>query len=253
MQVNKNDAQQALRGERGNQRHAAQGRRWAFYMSLIRRFCLVMVIAVTASCAGSRVVDLPVRGRVFIERQNSRVEPAPNVLVLAQRINVCDRGFISEGSTTGIDAYLIRSDSNGVFEIPPITFQRVCSRAILLSTAFLPNYKSQSGRVLLHYDPNKAKAGFTENDAFLIPSIVDENRARELSSDLYFAFSSYTVNGGMAKEIYLEMLPEIEMLAKQTSRWHADCYRIGSVAEEIDKRTNQITCKHYQYKSGALK
>jgi hypothetical protein len=217
-------------------------------MSFVGTLCqMVAIVATATGCAGGRVVDLPTRSRVLTEVQSSHFEPAPNVLVLAKRINVCERGFMSEGSTTGIDAYLVRSDSNGGFTIPPRTFRRVCSKVVLLSTAFVPGYRSVSGRVVLGYDPNKAKQGLSDGDAILIPSIVDENRARELSGDLYSVFSSNAVNGDMARQIYHTMLPEIERLAQQTSRWHADCYRIGDVAEQVDKQVNKTTCNHYGY------
>jgi hypothetical protein len=92
------------------------------------------VLPLLVGCDRSReLVELPTRGRVYVEREvgsQKRLEPASGVLILAERINVCERSSWSpgEGSTTGIDAYLVRSDADGRYQIPGRRTDNVCSR-----------------------------------------------------------------------------------------------------------------------------
>lgn len=224
---------------------------WGFHMSCFKPLTLTLLVAVIAAgCISSLNTALPTKGHVF-KLHDSYLEPATNVLVLVNRINVCDSGFMSEASTTGIDAHLVRTDSNGAFEVPPKTYSNVCSRVILLSNGIVPGYKSQSGRVRLHYKPEEKNRGITENDAILIPSQVTEARGKELAGDLYSMFSSYTVTSSMAEQIYMEMLPEIEQLAQKTEQWNEECYRIGGTSRLVDQEINRATCKYYEYRSAA--
>lgn len=220
-------------------------------MPCFKPLTLTLLVALIAvGCASTFNTALPTKGHVF-KLHDSYLEPAPNVLVLVNRINVCDSGFMSEASTTGIDAHLVRTDSNGAFEVPSKTYSNVCSRVILLSNGFVPGYKSQSGRVLLHFNPEEKNRGITENDAILIPIQVAEVRGKELAGDLYSLFSSYTVTSSMARQIYLEMLPEIDKLSQETDAWNEECHRIGGTSRRVDQEINRNTCKHYEYQSVA--
>jgi hypothetical protein len=187
------------------------------------------VLQLLAGCDRSReLVELPTRGRVYVERQvgsQKRLEPASGVLILAERINVCERSSWSpgEGSTTGIDAYLVRSDADGRYQIPGRRAENVCSRVVLSATAFVPAYYSLSARVALlsPYTPNKALyAELDESDAVLQPREPGGERARELARELYSAFSSYTVTAEMAQEIRAEMRPEF---LQMPVAWPEEC------------------------------
>src|SRR5690348_7822497 len=84
----------------------------------------------------SALVELPTRGRVYLERDagpQKSLEPAGGVLILAERINVCEQSSRGpgEGSTTGIDAFLVRSDADGHYQIPGRRISNVCSRVEL--------------------------------------------------------------------------------------------------------------------------
>lgn len=182
--------------------------------------CLVLIPVLLAGCLPQIIpIDLPAAGRVYFERQKEGrtvLVPAPGVLVLASRINACDRGrWIPEGSTNGIDEYLVRTDSNGVFRIPSRAFRGVCSRVVLLAQAFVPGHHSLAGRAALLAPWNAAKgiySGVTENNAILQPRSLSASRIRELYRDLYSATSSPQVTIPMADEIYREIGPELGRL-----------------------------------------
>jgi len=79
----------------------------------------------------AKTADLPTSAHVYFLRVQGvglALVPAPDALVLAERINVCDRSkwSIGEASTTGIDSYLVRTDRNGAFHIPPRRYDQVC-------------------------------------------------------------------------------------------------------------------------------
>jgi len=55
---------------------------------------------------------------------------------------IASKWSIGEASTTGIDSYLVRTDRNGAFHIPPRRYDQVCSRVALMATAYVPGYES---------------------------------------------------------------------------------------------------------------
>jgi hypothetical protein len=204
----------------------------------------VIAMALMAGC--QRVAELPTSARVWLEDPSGHMVPAPDVLVLAKRVNACNGGFLSTPSTTGIDAYALRTDSSGAVELPPGTYRYACSFVYMDTKAFKPGYYSQSSLV-----PDEKKPGTLRHDVILIPRIVDESRGQELAGILYSAFSSYTVSEDMRRQIYAEMLPEIFKLAEQTESWHSECYRVGWVAEKVDVELGRTTCRYYQYRGAS--
>jgi hypothetical protein len=149
--------------------------------------------------------DLPTRGRVWIEAADGRFVPVPGVLVVAQRINVCDHAASGTGSTWDIDAHIKRTNSDGAVDLPPGTYPQVCSRVILRTEAFKPGYESKGGRAFLHFHPEAAGQGIKGDDALLVPSRMDESRGIQLVNSFAFGSSATT---DMRKQAYLEMLPD---------------------------------------------
>lgn len=213
------------------ERTAIVRRKWTRHLSVLT----IGLATNLAGCFLPKSVALPTRGRVYLEREHDGakvLEPAPGVLVLASRLDVCDRRpwMLAEASSTGIDAFLVRSDERGYFTIPART-ERVCSRAILLSTAFVPGFYSLSGRVALTSTPAANKEAYSslrEGDAVLQPREPTAERAEELASELYSSFSSYTVTTEMREAILREMHPEIvQLMAKSPGAWERECKRLG--------------------------
>lgn len=185
-----------------------------------RSAVLALTALLLAGCVRQLIpTELATAGRVYDERQDSSgtsLVPAPGVLVLAERINVCDQGrFAPDGSTTGIDSYLVRTDARGGYQIPPLRFTGVCSRVVLLARAFVPGHHALSGRVALlvpRYASTGIYSSVLETDAILQPRQPGAARVRELYREPQSATSSTRVTEAMAHEIYREMAPEIERL-----------------------------------------
>jgi hypothetical protein len=100
----------------------------------------------------------------------------------------------------------------------------------------------KGGRAFLR---EAAGQGIKGDDAILVPRRMDESRGIQLVNSFAFGSSATT---DMRKQAYLEMLPEIDKIAASTKSWHAECYRIGALAELVDKEIGRTTCKYYQYR-----
>jgi len=123
--------------------------------------------------AGGRSKNLtccsPTSARVYFLRVQGDgliLVPAADALVLAERINVCDRSkwSIGEASTTGIDGFLVRTDRNGAFHIPPRRYDQVCSRVALRATAYVPGYESVVARAYFATHADSSKAALVRMD-----------------------------------------------------------------------------------------
>lgn len=209
---------------------ACSNSKWAARLSL-----LVAGAALTvAGCFPPRTVALPTRGRVYFERETAGarvLQPAAGVLVLAERLDVCHSRpwMLASASSTGIDAFLRRTDEHGYFTIPARR-ERICSRAIIVTTAFVPGFSSLGGRVALDaiVVPNQtAYSGLWGDDAILLPRAPTPERAAELARDLH-ATDSHPVTQEMGAEILDEMRPEIVQLkAHSGGAWERECRRWG--------------------------
>lgn len=198
--------------------------------SRLRSPALLLLFAlVSAGCTG----ELPTRGRVYFERQigGARVlEPAAGVLVVAERLDVCDSRpwMLASASSTGIDAHLRRTDEQGYFTIPARR-ERICSRAIILTTPFVPGFHTLSGRVARSPDLYPDQTGYSEihgDDAVLLPREPTPERAEELARELYMTFGSYLVTQEMQAEVMEAMGPEIASLAANSpGAWERACGR----------------------------
>ncbi len=176
---------------------------------------------------------LPTQGHVYYENVSAGVVslvPASKVLVLVERVNVCDRSrskwLPGEASTTGIDAYLVRSDTAGLFEVSAKTFDQVCSRVVLTANAFAPGYASLSGRVVLQ-SPAPAMRSvlpqINENDVLLAPRTVTETNLRQVVGEFHDLQTSYTVTAAMSRAMVQELTPEFTSLGN----WPAVCKEFG--------------------------
>jgi hypothetical protein len=189
-------------------------------------FAMVLV-----SACRSHAVVLPTRGHVYYESVSAGVVslvPASKVLVLVERVNVCDRSkwLLGEASTTGIDAYLVRSDTAGLFEVSAKTFDQVCSRVVLTANAFAPGYASWSGRVVLQSPAPAVRSVLSrinENDVLLAPRTVTETNLRQVVGELHDLQTSYTVTAAMSRAMVQELTPEFTSLGN----WPAVCKEFG--------------------------
>ncbi len=178
------------------------------------------IVAVVLAPLGAiaRTADLPTTAHVHFERLRAGVlvlEPAPNVLVLAERINVCDRSkwFIGEASTTGIDSYLVRTDKSGAFHVPPRRYDQVCSRVALTGTAYVPGYESIVARAYFATQADSTKPAYAlmdkDNDVLL-------RKGRPISPDTTVVGFSRSfgskVTLPMIRQIFREMRPDLELL-----------------------------------------
>lgn len=212
------------------------------------RFFAVITAALVlqlSACTTRRSTQLPTRlptqlatsGRVYFIHSGEggvSLSPAPGALVLVERMDVCDQSMwpSGEASTTGIDAFLVRSDANGNFFVPPRSFQ-VCTRAAFLPAAFVPGRRSWHGFLILNgyssressfMKDKRALTGIKENDVILEPQKLSEERAIDLVGSLYSSFSNYTVTASMSQEILREMKPEMSQLAvAYPTVWQTEC------------------------------
>lgn len=215
-------------------------------------------IMATLFVCGAAAIELPTEGHVYFEKKNgdaATLVPGSGVLVLVSRINVCDKNpwLLREFSTTGIDAFVVRSDADGKFRVPSRAFKEVCSRVLMISQGFFPERFSLNGRVALNspLHPNKELyVGISENDLILEAREPTTERVVELANSLYSPFTSYSVTSEMKEELYREVLPEIEKLSKHyPTEWSKMCSRIvgvaGSVIEKVNTEQGQAICESY--------
>ena len=171
----------------------------------------------------AKTVDLPTGAHVYFLRVQGvglALVPAPDALVLAERINVCDRSkwSIGEAPTTGIDSYLVRTDKNGAFHIPPRRYDQVCSRVALMATAYVPGYESVVGRAYFATHSNSSNAAFVrmdkDNDVLLGKGHPISDRTSVVGFDQSFG-SEVTLP--MIRQIYREMRPDLDTLLAMSS------------------------------------
>ena len=171
----------------------------------------------------AKTVDLPTGAQVYFLRVQGVglvVVPAPDALVLAERINVCDRSkwSIGEASTSGIDSYLVRTDKNGAFQIPPRRYDQVCSRVALKATAYVPGYESVVGRAYFATHSNSSNAAFVrmdkDNDVLLGKGYPISDRTSVVGFNPSFG-SEVTLS--MIRQIYREMRPDLDTLLTMSS------------------------------------
>jgi len=171
----------------------------------------------------AKTVDLPTGAQVYFLRVQGVglvVVPAPDALVLAERINVCDRSkwSIGEASTSGIDSYLVRTDKNGAFQIPPVRYDQVCSRVALKATAYVPGYESVVGRDYFATHSNASNAAFVrmdkDNDVLLGKGYPISDRTSVVGFNPSFG-SEVTLP--MIRQIYREMRPDLDTLLTMSS------------------------------------
>src|SRR5690348_14419888 len=215
-------------------------------ISVIKIFVILLLLG--EASWGAAQTQLPTTGRVLVRASNGGYRPASHVLVLAERLNVCDGNelLMRESSSSGIDASLVRTDTEGVYRIPGKSFDHVCSRILLRATAFLPGYKSNLGGVSLPWGP-RSPDGLAGTDAFL--TRVDAN-PKDRAQELLWYFESLgdpkSVTQDMEKRIYREMYPEILKIAEQP-QWQEYCWRFGYFAHSVDEEMHKVTCKKYQW------
>ncbi len=196
-----------------------------------------LVLQLSAWTTTRRPTPLPTSGRVYFIHYGEggvSLSPAPGVLVLVERMDVCDskRVIPLQALTTGIDAFLVRSDANGNFSVPARSF-KLCTRASFIPSAFVPGYRSWHAYLIFNgYSSSESSlmkdkrvfAGINENDVVLEPQKLSEERAIDLVRSLYSSFSSHTVTASMSQEILREMKPEISQLAvAYPTVWQKEC------------------------------
>jgi hypothetical protein len=165
-------------------------------LTAIRRLGIESLVVLLASgcLAFPPVVSLPTRGQVFFERKGGALEPAAGVLVLAERLDLCDRAPMGEASSTGIDSFLVRTDPSGSFELPPRTFMP-CSRVTLEARAAVPGWST-------HLNPDKRVVTLRPAPPSAVRVI-----------DIHGGWATgYKTTQEDIRKIYLELLPEIAPL-----------------------------------------
>jgi hypothetical protein len=213
--------------------------------SRLSTFCVRLSVVITAALvlqlnawtATHRPTQLPTSGRVYFIHPGEggvSLSPAPGVLVLVERMDVCDQSTWppGEASTTGIDAFLVRSDANGNFSVPPRSF-KLCTRASFIPSAFVPGYRSWHAFLIFNgYSSRQSSlmkdkrvfAGINENDVVLEPQKLSEERAIDLVRSMHSSFTNYTVTASMSQEILREMKPEMSQLAAAyPTVWRKEC------------------------------
>ena len=196
-------------------------------------------VLLSLSACSSAPVALPTHGHVYyahIKDGAVQLTRASGVLVLAERVNVCDKGLLGEASTTGIDAHLSRTDAEGLYAIPALTFNEVCSHAVLEPTAYVPDFKSYSARALLigfGKQWTALRGQLTEDDAILMARPVTDDNVSEVARELYASMTSYTVKTGMIRVILHEMAPQF----RKVTDWSEQC-RKYFVCDDAGKQAN---------------
>ncbi len=208
-------------------------------------FAMVLV-----SACRSQPMVLPSQGHAYYENVSAGVVslvPAAKVLVLVERINVCDqrKWLLEEGSTTGIDAYLVRSDTAGLFEVSAKTFDQVCSRVVLTANAFAPGYASWSGRVVLQSPAPAMRSVLSqinENDVLLARRTVTERNLRQVVGELHDLQTSYTVTAAMSEAMVQELTPEFTRLGN----WPTVCKEFGMCGPSVEiPRSPRVDRRHH--------
>jgi hypothetical protein len=198
----------------------------------MKRYCFLLVAAITGCQQPEALVAFPTTGFVYIEKTQNKIvtlAPASNVLVVAERINSCDRSkwLPSESSTQSIDIHLTRTGSDGHFQIPQLKASQGFCNVVLMTTGLVPHYKSLSGRVIAA-GPSRVKiySPVTENDAVLQLRGATLERTHELSNDLGFALGS--ANDNIRSTALAEIAPEIQQLSSQfPADWQRECTRFS--------------------------
>ena len=202
-------------------------------------FAMVLV-----SACRSQPVVLPTQGHVYYENVSAGVVSlvsAAKVLVLVERINVCDQSKWppGEASTTGIDAHLVRSDTAGLFEVAAKTFDQVCSRVALTANAFAPGYASLSGRVVLQSPAPAMRSVLSqihESDVLLVPRTVTESNLSQVVGELHSLSTSYTVTAAMSRAMVQELTPEFTSLGN----WPAVCKEFGMCGPSAEPSVERL-------------
>jgi hypothetical protein len=199
-------------------------------MSLKLAYTLIALAITTTSCSQS-VAMLPTMGRVYREsgvNDELKLSPASGIELVAQRVNVCDKKswLIGEASTTGIDSFIVTTDSDGYYHVPPRSFTGVCSRIVLRGTAISPYLHSTSA--LVARSPvvgNPKRYGWLgDSDVILNDAAIGIDRIQELSGDLNHATGSYAVSETIRKEVYFRLFQEICRLHKDFPKDSATLY-----------------------------
>jgi hypothetical protein len=184
------------------------------------RFTVVCtIIPLTFGCA-EKPSDLPTAARAYIQQsggtRNDKLVAVSGVLVVAERVNVCERSqwTLGEGSTTGIDSHAVTSGSDGTFNLPPKSYTNVCSYVVIVPTAFAPGMTSQSARVLLSGDGRDRYTQLNQNDVALVPGREGRDRIVELSRDIGFATGSYATTKDVRNAVFGASAKEICDLAR---------------------------------------
>jgi hypothetical protein len=219
------------------ERGAIRGVLKAIGMRLFAVIAAAPVLQLNAWTTTHHPTQLPTSGRVYFIQSGEggvSLSPAPGVLVLVERMDVCDskRVIPLQAFTTGIDAFLVRSDANGNFSVPPRSF-KLCTRASFIPSAFVPGYRSWHAYLIFNgYSSSESSlmkdkrvfAGINENDVVLEPQKLSEERAMDLVRSLHSSFSNHTVTVSMSQEILREMKPEMSQLAAAyPTVWRKEC------------------------------
>jgi hypothetical protein len=187
----------------------------------MKRACLFAVLAFIAAACDKAVAPLPDTGRVYRERIEAgriKFDPASGIELIAQRINVCKRTrwSLGEGSTTGIDSYIVKTDANGYFHLPQKTFS-VCSYVALNGMTITPYMHSITSDIAKNeVVGNPALYGaLGDSDVLLKEAAQGPERIQELSNYLNLALGSYTVSDEMRATVYSRYAEEICALHKR--------------------------------------
>ncbi|MDB5825368.1 MAG: hypothetical protein JWR21_4072 [Herminiimonas sp.] len=187
----------------------------------ISRAYLFSVLTFAATAGANAGAPLPDTGRVYRESTEAghiKFDPASGIEVIAQRINVCKRGsrLFGEGSTTGIDSYIVKTDVNGYFRLPPKTFSP-CSYVVLSGMTITPYMHSVTGNIAKNpVVGNPALYGsLGDSDVILKDAAKGSDRVQELSNYLNLATGSYTVSDAMRSTLYSRYANEVCALYKR--------------------------------------
>lgn len=192
---------------------------------------IFVALAVAATACSGPNLELPTSGRVYRESMSNgdlSLLPVGGVEVIVERINVCAKSVwtMGEASTTGIDSFIVTTDSAGYFRVPRRSFSPVCSYVVLSGKAILPYMQSISAAVAKNPVVGNLKIYESLGDADVVIKEGKKGvgRVQELVGYLNNATGSHVVSETNRKEVYSRYFQEICELHEEFPKESAALY-----------------------------
>lgn len=182
-------------------------------------FFAIIIILLLTGC--SATYELPNSGYVYKAEEldfEYKLTPVRGALVLVSRGYSCQKGFLMEGSTNGIDRYLVKTNLEGLFQVPDKTFEAPCKGgAYLIAEPYVKGYK----KIGLYFNQGfkKPNRKLNREDVVVIKGGSAHYRYAEIHSS-FGSFGNYTSEeiDILCREIAPEILsivPENDMFERE--------------------------------------